>query len=318
MVVGESGRPAGEGAPEGTTPVGAPRGSAPASIKARLDAIEDLSTIPPVAAKIVQLCGRPEADMGEVADLLLSDQVLASKVMRLIRSAFYGVRREDVSLREAIVFLGLKKVSQVVVATSLINRFDPENRLLDLSQFWIHGFGTALVAKLVAERVALDDTERAYLAGLLHDLGVVVMSQHLKDDFEKVAHRVRDRRSAIHTAERDVLTYTHAQVGALVAENWGLSDDLVAAIRWHHDPNQAGDHKVVTAIVSLADLLCRVRGMGLVDERYLKVCFTEHPGWQILAGEHCAIDRVELGRFSFEIDEQLDGVIEMAETLFAA
>jgi HD-like signal output (HDOD) protein len=318
MVVGGNVRPDAGLGPEGETPGGNNVESTSSDVAVRLSAIQDLSTIPPVAAKIVQLCGKPDTDMGEVADLLLSDQVLASKVLRLIRSAFYGISREDVSLREAIVFLGLKKVSQVVLATSLINRFDPQNRLLDLSQFWIHGFGTALVSKLIAERVDLDDTESAYMAGLLHDLGVVVMSQHLKDDFEKVAHRVREERCSIHAAEEQVLDYSHAEVGAYVAENWGLSEELVAAIRWHHDPQKAGEHKIVAAIVSLADLLCRVRGMGLVDERYLKVCFAEHPGWQILAEEQGGIERVELGRFSFEIDEQMDGVIDLAETLFAA
>jgi len=227
--------------------------------------VEELPALPNVTYKVLKLTSDPKTTIPELSDVITKDQVLTAKVLRMANSAYYGYARRIYSIDEAVVVLGFSTIRSLVMAASVFNVLDKEFQgyFLPKGDLWKHSMLTALTARLLAKRTGYELPDQAFVAGLLHDIGKVVLNTYMTKAFHSVLSKVNETRIAFMEAERDILGFDHAVVGARVAEKWNLPEALVEAIGKHHCPREATNNPKLTSIVHIADAASMSMGIGL-------------------------------------------------------
>ena len=226
--------------------------------------VQDLPSLPIAVTRVMQLTNDPKAGLSDVAHALASDQGLAARVLKLANSAYYGSSRRIGTVSEAVVILGMRTTRNLTLATSCQDMLEREVQgyFLPRGALWRHSLACAAAAQNLARRAHFRGTEEAFVAGLLHDIGKVVMSAYLKAEFAQVLTRVAKGRLTFSDAEREVLGFDDAEVGARLLERWNLPPALVTAVRYHHAPSQAPESPLA-ALVHVADTICLTLGIGL-------------------------------------------------------
>lgn len=281
----------------------------------RLNRITDLPTLPTVVYKIMDLINNPNSSIQDLAKVVGADQVIASKVIRLVNSPLYGIRHEITNLNQALSYLGFEKVKSLVLTCSLIAHLPSKGVVFNMKTFWEHSFGCGIVSRIVATRIGYEDPEGAYLAGLVHDLGEIVIFSCFKMEFPEILRRVRDG-SSFRDAETEVLGYSHGEIGAWLGERWRFPAELQEVMKYHHTPGLARTAPITVAIVNIADLFCRVRSLGYGFFEKLDVDFAEEPAWKILAKHQPALAGMDLERFTYELDEKMDEVLTLIGSIY--
>ena len=225
--------------------------------------IKELPTLPQVAVTLMDLLDDPNTGAPQINRVMARDPALASKILKLVNSAYYGLSNRVSSLNQAIVILGFKTVKSIALSASVMGLFKThaEKGTFDRSLFWKHSIASACVARLVARKQKGADPEAAFSAGLLHDIGKLVLDQYLPVDMESIVGIAQKDKSDFISAERKVLETTHAEIGRWVAEKWGLPKELVGAIGYHHEIDTAPD-KVLVAVVQFANFLSKLKGLA--------------------------------------------------------
>lgn len=205
------------------------------------DSVDNLPTLPVVVTQVQKLMGDPSSNVGQIADVISHDQAIASRVIRLVNSAFYGFDDHISSIQHAIVILGLNAVKNLVLGVSVIKTFEDSTAQwsFDRRQFWLHTLSCAMGAKLIAASLKRPDQEDYFLSGLLHDLGLLVIDQFMHREFEKVLKYAKRQGKDYLSSEKLMLGMTHGDVGAYLAAKWKIPDFVVHSIAWHHEPYQA-------------------------------------------------------------------------------
>ena len=242
---------------------------------ASLDAIRDIPTFPRVAARLSEAMARPAFTMGEVADAIQQDPAVTARLLTLVNSAYYrritgGVA--IVSVPFAVTRVGLEEIRNIVTTLSVFSLFPGAWANVDRLAFWRHCLETALTARVVRARVAgqatwpRDADDQWYVAGLLHDIGLVVLDHYFRPAFAGILAVARGSTVPLHEVETAMAGIDHAAIGAAVARRWRLPAPIVAALAHHHDPAGAPEeHRALCAGVHLADYICRAGEAGLVD-----------------------------------------------------
>jgi len=223
--------------------------------------IKNLPTIPGIVAKISRMVENPETSAAEIGRLISQDQVLSAKVLRMANSAFFGMSRKISSIAQALMILGFDVVKGLVLTSSVFDMIQKS-----MSGLWEHSIGCAAAAGAVAEALGRDDAEEILVAGLLHDLGKVVLALNLPGDLELIQEQTRSGRVFFHEAEAAVLNFHHGEIGQWLAEHWNLPDSLAEPMRLHHHPERAMICPEVTAIVHIADSVIRGWGFGYAGD----------------------------------------------------
>jgi putative nucleotidyltransferase with HDIG domain len=205
----------------------------------------DLPILPGVAAEVIVLTSREDCDMRQLADVITRDQAMAAHVLRMANSAAYRGSSKVVSLRQAMTRLGLTQLRQIAFVISCQNRiFRVNERQEEVEHLFAHSFTTALYAQEIA-RVRRANVEEAFLAGLLHDVGRPVLLQAIVD---------MSGASPFPEPEiQDAVDALHAYVGGELVRQWGLSERLEEAIKFHHNPASAPNGPMAALCVRLAD-----------------------------------------------------------------
>jgi putative nucleotidyltransferase with HDIG domain len=232
--------------------------------KRRVRRLKNLPTLPDIVVKITKLMENPDTSAPQVGALIGRDQVLSAKVLRLANSAFYGQSRKISSIDQALVVLGFDAVRGLILSTSA---FDLMAR--GIGGLWEHSLGCAAAAGAIARHLGRGDAEEIWIAGLLHDLGKVVLSLQAPEDLNRVLAAVEEKKAWFIQGEKALLGYTHDQVGLWLAEHWNLPVNLAEPIRFHHFPDQAENAPDQTAIVHLANIVIRARGFGFAGDPYV-------------------------------------------------
>jgi len=237
-------------------------------IRKKIESIGGLPTLPRVASEIIARVSDPSSSMKDISKIIHQDPSLAAKILKVANSAFYGLRQEVTTLQLAMVVLGLKKIMNLVASISVFSVFPtrPDGRSVDRPRFWLHSAGTGAIARSISQRMELDLDGEEFVAGLLHDIGKIVMDQYFHDEYLEILGRIEKGESGL-SAEEYVLGATHSEVGDWIARHWKLPDQLVSSIRYHHDPGQAGENRVLAAIAGTANLLAAKKGIGFYGEK---------------------------------------------------
>ena len=278
--------------------------------------IEDLPTIPAVANQVLQLLDQPEVEVEEVADLMLSDQVMTTRVMKMLNSPVYRPASEITSLKRALVYLGLKHIRELALTTSFINAFDADSGAFKVTDFWEHSFGVGMVAKIIAEKAGYHDLEKAYISGIIHDLGVVFLSNYRRDEFLAILDSIKDRPVKLVDEEIRTLGTSHCEIGFCMARKWNFPDTYCEVIACHHDPEQATIDPILCAIINLADLFCGVRELNYGGREWVSFNLYEEPAWQILRKQSPELANMDVERFCYELDDAIPDVKSLVSSIF--
>jgi len=298
-----------------STPVAAP---VAAQIRDRVSHIETLPTIPTVFLPLLNLLNLPldQVKLDEVAKLVSYDNTIAAQCLRVASSPLFGLAKTPDSIKTAVIALGLRRVQTILLTCCMGNAFAMKDWTLDPTVFWKHSLGCALVCRKFSEKLRATDSEKAYMAGLLHDIGFPVNCMVFPKEFSAAMTYAAQRQIPLHEAEQTTMGFTHCDTGLVLAQNWRLADDMSQVIAHHHDPGQSDAAQPLVALVHLSDLLCRMRNLGYGYYECQKVDMAHDPAWAVLAREYRALEQVDLVRFTFELDEAMDEISTLVSTIF--
>ncbi len=284
----------------------------------RLEGLRQIPTIPGVLAPLLRYLQQPmeQLDVQKVTDLISQDKSLAAQCLQMADLPLFGPSQRVQSLRGAVVSLGFHHVSDIAMSCGVLNLLPSDRSSLDPVAFWEHSLGCALVCRRVAREINFSDPTKAYLAGLLHDLGIIVNLWVLPKEFGIAWEGAKREGIALHEAEQLVMGFTHCGSGRLLAERWQLAPELVEVVTYHHAPGKAAEHAGLVALVQLADLLCRMSGLnhGYVEQR--QVNLAEEAGFALLAEHSTTLKDFDWARLTFELDSYMDEVHKLVRAIY--
>jgi putative nucleotidyltransferase with HDIG domain len=289
-------------------------------IRERVQQIETMPAIPAVFLPLLKMLSSSTEDVrvDEVVRLVSYDNTIAAQCLRVASSPLFGLAQAPQSIKAAIISLGLRRVETILLTCCLGQAFPAEKWPLDPEVFWRHSLGCAMVCRKFGEKLATVDREKAYMAGLLHDLGFMVNCQAFSSEFAVAMERACRQEIPLHEAELATMGFTHCETGRALAEKWKLAEDVTEIISHHHAVEFSHAARPLVALVHLSDLLCRMRGLGYgYYERHM-VDLVSDPAWAILLKEHRDLEGVDLVRFTFELDESVQEVHALVSTVFGA
>ena len=219
--------------------------------------ISNLPTPPLVFQQINKVINNPNTSAYDIAAILSEDPAMSVKVLKLSNSAFYGLRQEVTSIKQAVIIMGIGAIRSLVLSTAVFGMFKKNNIEPEFEeQFWRHSLATATSSKSLVRALSgqwIIESELAFSAGLLHDIGLLIVYSYLPDEFEAVREYQEKNEVVMYKAEQAVLGYTHADVGALLAQKWNLPQKLQEAIEYHHCPQfspKESKHAYVTHVAN--------------------------------------------------------------------
>ena len=225
----------------------------------------DLPTIPVVATKVMQLIENENATAEELSKIVASDPAVAARVLKISNSSYYGCQRQIQTLSHAIVVLGFATLKSLIVAASVKQVYQPYG--LTEKMLWEHSSGAGLAARIIAKETRAASEEEAFLGGLFHDIGKIIMNSMNARQFQDVMQRCYNDGLSFEEAERQVFSYTHSEVGGLVIKKWNFPDMLMHAVLNHHSFNFGEEPDItqvkLTCVVGLADMFCHKVGIGI-------------------------------------------------------
>ena len=261
-----------------------------------------IPTLPTVISRITTLLQNPQTSADEIGKAIATDQALASKVLKLVNSAFYGFPGRISTITHAVVILGFSTVKNIVLTASIFSAFkknDDANEMFDMEKFWFHSIACGAAAQIIAKRKGLSSQEECFIAGLIHDIGKVIEYQYLSEDFQAVFMHAKNSDQLFYESEKALFINTHQELGGFVAEKWHLPADLQNSVKFHHIPSPSRDHFEMTAVVHCADILTRAMGYGNGGDN--KMPEIDSAVWDFLK-----LSKSELSSLLTDIDEEVD------------
>jgi putative nucleotidyltransferase with HDIG domain len=290
------------------------------TIRERVQQIETMPAIPAVFLPLMKLLSDSgeSVKLDEVVRLVSYDGTIAGQCLRVAGSPLFGLPKPPESIKSAVLTLGLRRVETILLTCCLGQAFPAKKWVLDPVIFWRHSLGCAMVCRKFSEKLGTADAEKAYMAGLLHDIGFMVNCLAFSKEFTGAVARAGELEIPLGEAEQATMGFTHCETGQALAEKWKLADDVIEVIAHHHAIEHSQKAQALVALVHLSDLLCRMRGLGYgYYERHM-VDLIADPAWAILLKEHRELGGVDLVRFTFELDEAVEGIHALVATVFGS
>ncbi|HTP69316.1 MAG TPA: HDOD domain-containing protein [Dongiaceae bacterium] len=288
-------------------------------LRKRVERLRSLPSSPAVLEPLLQLLRLPadRIDLKKVVELVSYDKTIAAQCLRIANSPLYGRAKETESIRAAIVTLGIQRVEDILL-TCCLDKFSAGAKWsIDAGVFWRHSLGCAAVTRELAERIGYEDPDKAYLAGLLHDLGVLVNSLAYTNEYGGVLASATAKGIPLFDQENVDLGFTHCDSGRMLADLWKLPPAINEVIAWHHSPERFSAEQPLVMLVHLADILCRLRGLGHGYEEWLSIDLAEDPAWAQLARVCPRLMNMDLARFTMDLDAFVPRVQSLVEAVFS-
>ncbi|MBW1929101.1 MAG: HDOD domain-containing protein [Deltaproteobacteria bacterium] len=235
------------------------------TIEKIIEQIDALRPIPKVAHKVLAIVEDPKSSASDLAEVVIYDQSLTANVLRLCNSPYYGLPRKVDSIQQAIAYMGMAKIAEMVLMKLGGDYLRAEHKGYDLREgdLWTHAVSSALIAREICEIKKAPNPHLIFTAALLKDIGKVILHTYVGEMFEEIFNLVEKEKITFREAEEKVIGIDHAELGARVAEKWQFSAKMVHIIRNHHLNGSWSEDDVETAIVYVADTICMMMGLGI-------------------------------------------------------
>ena len=264
-----------------------------------------LGSYEPILKEVEAVLNNPQSNLLNVGEVIERDPDLTARLLRLGNSSFYGFPSRLETVSEAISLIGIRQVQDLMIASSVVEVFAGVSaEFVDMESFWKHslacGIGTRLLA--IAKRVPKPD--KFFVAGLLHDVGRLVLFSQAPQKTQRVFETYRSKRMLLRTAEVQVLGFDHAEIGQALLRSWKYPNNLIQAVSYHHHPLAAEAFQTEAAFVHVADHLVNAMQMGSSGERFV-------PALQAKAWAQLNLSSDIIGQVMDSIDHQIEAVQEV-------
>jgi putative nucleotidyltransferase with HDIG domain len=245
---------------------------------------------------MLQMIDSRRTSADTLARLISTDQALTARLLKLANSAYYGYQREISTVNMAIVILGFNTVKDMGLWLSVFDAFKNSTAAtgFDPVKFWEHSAACGVASKMLAKASASRHTGEAFVAGLLHDMGKMILNQYFEPELVEVMRMTREEEISLDDAEIEVLGVTHGRVGAWLAEKWNLPAIISDTVMYHHEPWNAELDKTFVALITAADILCHQTGSGSSGRKDCPKY--DDRLWNIFASASMPIDETDLER----------------------
>jgi HD-like signal output (HDOD) protein len=269
----------------------------------------DLPAMPHIACKVLELSSNPDTSAQQLQQVIADDQAMTARILKIANSALYSCSRKIKTLTEAIVMLGFNTIRSLVVTSASRNLYVSSSKRMGLKErlMWEHSIGAAFGCRLLAKQRYPHLMEEAFLAGLMHDIGKLVLNQQAAEQYDDIVQIVYNENRAFCETEREVFGFDHAEVGERLINKWKLSPLLERAIADHHRPEALTADNPLLLLLDLSNRLCRRLGIGFLEDASLDLAAAP-PNLHLQLGAEALED----------IAAQLQGALEEEMEIFIA
>jgi HD-like signal output (HDOD) protein len=286
-------------------------------VRRQIRTLDSIPAVPSILRPLLAQLNRPpeQVQIGTLADLVACESSLTAKCLHLANSPLFGHARPITTIRAAVVALGIQRLQAMLLSACMVGLFRTRDGEVDTSVFWEHSFACALVSQQFARRIRHRDPEKAYLSGLLHDLGLIMSLVLFPAELQAVFALCKEESLPLAEAERAIFGFTHCDTGGVLAEEWNLPTDVGEVMRFHHACDFAA-HCDLAAIVHLCDQLCQLGGLGHGLPLMLGVDLAGDQAWEAVMNHHPLLRQLDLARFTFELETYFVEAKRMVASLF--
>ena len=252
--------------------------------------ITKVASLPAVAVKFNEAIQNPMTTNQDLENIISEDSALVTRILRIANSAMFNFPSKIDTVSKAITIIGQQQVHDIILGCSIVNVFgNIDQNLIDMEQFWRHNLAVGAAARVIASIRRESNIERFFIAGLLHDLGRLVLLAERSQKMNEVMEACRDGKDFIYKQEKEVLGFDHSLIGAMLLKQWKLPPVLVNAVRYHHFPSLSQGYTVEAGIVHIADIVVHALGYGTSGEKYVPTI--DNKVWEYVAldVEHVSI-----------------------------
>lgn len=216
----------------------------------------EVSSLPMIYYKIDEVISRPNSSMADIGRIVGQDPGLTVRLLRVVNSAFYHFPSKVETITQALVIIGTQQLRELVLATSIVNLFQgiPKD-LVSMESFWRHSIACGLMARMIAAYRNEANVERFLIAGMVHDIGRLIMYKKISDLSRSALVRSKTFGTPLFLAEKEVIGFDHCQMGRMLLQSWNLPQSLEEAVAFHHHPRLASCYPMEAAVVHIADIL---------------------------------------------------------------
>jgi putative nucleotidyltransferase with HDIG domain len=227
--------------------------------------ISSFPTLPTIASKLMGMLNNPDVSASEIARVIQYDPALTANLLKAANSVYLGQTRTVNSLAEAFFRLGTKWVYEMSVSSLIYSnlRRPVSGYELSAKDLWRHSMAVAQMSDILCNCLNISETSAAFTAGLLHDMGKIILGEFVFDAYKEIQILVTKEKIPFEKAEKQIIGMDHAEVGGMTAEKWNFPPAIVEGIRWHHQPEKAETYRQITDIVHIADATCLIQGLGI-------------------------------------------------------
>lgn len=238
-------------------------------------------SLPRLCTRLNEALEDPRTSTVEIAELIGNDPALTARLLRLVNSAAYGFPARIETPSQAVMIIGTAHLCDLALTTSITRIFrDIPGDLVSMESFWRHSIACGLAARTLAGHRREPNVERFFVAGVLHDIGRLVLYQHAPDLARAALARARERDELLHVAERQMIGFDHAVIGATLLRTWGLPASLEEAVAAHHEPKKSQRYPLEAAVVHVADVIVHALQFGGSGERFVPPL--DPAAWELL------------------------------------
>ena len=271
----------------------------PVKLQHILRRVQDLPPLPTSTMRVIALTKNPATPLKELETVIGQDLALTAGILRQANSSYYGYARRVSSTQDAIVLLGFQVIQGLAMSAAIspLLKTRVVGYKIEQEGLWQHSMLTAIAAKRLCQHRKLPYMDTAFTAGLLHDIGKLIISVYVQEVGDYLLKRVTEDKYTYVELEAKVIGYNHAAVGGFLAKIWNLPEDLVEAISYHHAPSNAQNHKELASVIHVANGLASLLGVGGGVDSFLNPIQQEALDLLILKESDLELLIADLGEF---------------------
>jgi len=259
--------------------------------KGLVSGVKEVFTLPSIYYQIDEAMNDPLSTASRIGRIISDDTGLAACLLRMVNSAYFGLPSKIDTISRAITVIGTRQLRDLALATSVVDLFDGiPDELVNMELFWKHSVACGVAARILATYCHETNVERYFVAGMLHDIGSLVIYSKVPKIARDVLLSCQEKEHLLYATEQEMLGFDHAEVGGLLLESWELPARLVDMVRYHHNPQQSTQYPLDVAIIHTADFISYGLELGASGERFVPPL--DSPSWDRLGLSEGVISNV--------------------------